>query len=149
MYAIIETGGKQTKAQVGQSVDIEKLSGKVGDKVSLKNVVLLNNGKETIIGTPYLNNVQVNCKIMNQGKNKKLIVYKMRPKKHYRKKQGHRQFYSRIFIENIEQDGKIISEHITKQDKKPDVEKEKHEYKIKEDLHKTKKQKELKQSKGE
>lgn len=127
MYAILETGGKQIKALVGQYIDIEKISGKVGDKVALKNVLILKSDKDLKIGSPYLNNVLVNGEIVEQGKKDKVIVYKMRPKKHYKRKQGHRQLFSRILIENIEQDGKIISS--SEINVKKQIDKPKHESK--------------------
>ena len=120
MYALIETGGKQFKATAGQFVDIEKLPKNKGDKISLSNVLMLVSGKDSKIGNPYVKGVTVNGHIIEQGKDDKIIVYKMRPKKGTRKKQGHRQLYSRVFIESIELDGKVIAkaEHKEKKIKK-------------------------------
>lgn len=108
MFAVIETGGKQIKAIPGQYINVEKLPQKDGEKVSLKNVLMLVSGKESKLGKPYIDGALVNGQIVKTTKNKKVIVYKMRPKKGTRKKYGHRQFYSRIFIESIELDGKTI-----------------------------------------
>ena len=118
MFAIIETGGKQIKAIPGQYIDIEKLPQKDGEKVSLKNVLMLVSGKESTLGKPFIEGAIVNGQIVKTAKNKKVIVYKMRPKKGTRKKQGHRQFYSRIFIESIELDGKIVLKAEEKKSKK-------------------------------
>lgn len=113
MFAVIETGGKQIKAQAGHYIDIEKLPQNKDDKVSLSNVLMLINGKDSKIGNPYIKGASVKGHIIQQAKSKKTIVYKMRPKKGTRKKQGHRQWYTRVFIDSIELDGKIIaaSEH--------------------------------------
>ena len=109
MFAILETGGKQVKAIAGQFVDIEKIPQNKGDKVSLSNVLMLVSGKDSKIGNPYIKGAVVNGQIIEQAKDDKVIVYKMRPKKGTRKKRGHRQWYSRVFIENIELDGKVIA----------------------------------------
>lgn len=109
MYAVINTGGKQIKAEAGRFIDIEKLPQTKGEKVSLSNIVMLVSGKESKIGTPFVKGASVNGLILNQAKADKVIVYKMRPKKGTRKKRGHRQLFSRVFIESIELDGKVIA----------------------------------------
>ncbi len=109
MYAVIETGGKQVKAKAGQYIDIERLAQKKDEKISLKNVLMLVSGSDSKIGNPYVKGALVNGQIVEEGKDDKVIVYKMRPKKGTRKKQGHRQWYSRVFIESIELDGKVLS----------------------------------------
>lgn len=109
MFAIIETGGKQIKAIPGQNIDIEKIPQNTGEKISLNNVLMFVTAKESKVGNPYIKGAVVNGQITEQGKKDKVIVYKMRPKKGTRKKQGHRQLYSRIYIENIELDGKIVA----------------------------------------
>ncbi len=109
MFAVVETGGKQLKAMAGQSIVIEKIPGQAGEKVSLKNIVMLVNGKDSKVGNPYVKGAVINGEILEQGKTDKVIVYKMRPKKRYRVKRGHRQHFSKILIENIELEGKIIA----------------------------------------
>lgn len=109
MFAIIETGGKQLKAEPGRNVDIEKITKNKGEKIKLSNVLMLVNGKESKVGTPFIKGAVVNGQIVEQGKDDKVIVYKMRPKKGTRKKYGHRQHYSRVYIENIELDGKVFA----------------------------------------
>lgn len=114
MFAVIETGGKQIKAIPGQYINVEKLPQKDGEKVSFKDVLILVMPKEggvlepRLLGKPFIEGACVNGQIVKTAKDKKVIVYKMRPKKGTRKKYGHRQFYSRIFIESIELDGKTI-----------------------------------------
>ena len=109
MFAVIETGGKQIKAAPGSYIDIEKIPQTKGEKVSLSNILMLVNGKESKVGNPFIKGAKVNGKVIEEGKDDKVIVYKMRPKKGTRKKTGHRQYYSRVFIETIELDGSVIS----------------------------------------
>ena len=109
MYAVLETGGKQIKAIPGQSICIEKLPNNVGEKISLKNILLVSSKDGVKVGNPFIKGASVNAHILELAKEDKIIVYKMRPKKGTRKKQGHRQFFSRIYIDNIELDGKTIS----------------------------------------
>ena len=109
MFAVIETGGKQIKATPGHNIDVEKLPQNEGDKISLSNVLMIVQDKESKFGNPYIKGASVKGHIIKQGKDDKVIVYKMRPKKGTRKKQGHRQWYSRVFIESIELDGKAIA----------------------------------------
>lgn len=112
MYAILETGGKQIKAMPGQCIDIEKLygnKGEKGEKISLNNVLMVVSPESSKIGNPFLKGAKVNGQIIEQKKGDKVIVYKMRPKKGTRKKQGHRQWYTKVLIESIELDGKVIT----------------------------------------
>ena len=102
LYAIIETGGKQIKAEVGQSIFVEKLAGEAGDKVVLDKVVLVS-GAETKIGAPYVDGAKVSCVIEKQGKEKKIMIFKYKAKKgSTRRKQGHRQPYTKLLVESIE-----------------------------------------------
>lgn len=102
MYAIIETGGKQVKAEVGQSIFVEKLAGEAGDKVVLDKVVLVSDNG-TKIGAPYIEGAKVSCSIEKQGKEKKIIIFKYKAKKgSTRRKQGHRQPYTKLLVESIE-----------------------------------------------
>lgn len=109
MYAVIETGGKQIKAEAGRFVDIEKLPNKEGEKVAIEKVLMLVSGKDSKIGNPVVSGAKINGEIIKHGKTKKIIVYKMRPKKGTRKKQGHRQEFTRLFVESIELDGKKVA----------------------------------------
>jgi len=100
MYAIFETGGKQYKAEKGDIVHVEKLDADAGKTVSF-DVLVVADGDDVKIGTPYVKGAKVKAKIEEHGKDKKIVVYKFKPKRKYRKKQGHRQPYSRVKITSI------------------------------------------------
>ncbi len=101
MYAIVETGGKQYPVEEGRYVDVELLDGEKDTKIVFDKVVMLVNGKKSKVGQPYVNNASAEGVIMLHDKSKKVIVYKQRPKKGYRKKQGHRQGFTRVMINKI------------------------------------------------
>lgn len=101
MLAIIETGGKQYEVTEGRYVDIELLNANKDDSFVFEKVVMIVDKENTKIGQPYVEGAIVNAKILNHAKDKKIIVYKQRCKKGYRKKQGHRQNFTRVMIENI------------------------------------------------
>lgn len=102
MYAIIETGGKQLKVEQGDTIFVEKIDGEEGDEVVLDKVVLLSD-KSTTVGTPYVDGAKVKCKVLKQGKEKKIIIFKYKQKKgSTRRKQGHRQPYTKLSVEAIE-----------------------------------------------
>ena len=101
MYAIVETGGKQYQLEEGRYVDIELLEGEKDSKVVFDKIVMIVNGKKSKVGQPYVAGASVEGKIMLHDKAKKVIVYKQRPKKGYRKKQGHRQGFTRVMISKI------------------------------------------------
>ncbi|WP_332689481.1 50S ribosomal protein L21 [Halalkalibacter lacteus] len=100
MYAIIETGGKQIKVQEGQEVYIEKLDAEAGETVSFDNVLFVG-GDEVKVGAPFVDGATVTAKVEKHGRQKKIIVWKMKAKKNYRRKQGHRQPYTKVVIEKI------------------------------------------------
>lgn len=100
MYAIIETGGKQIKVEEGQAIYIEKLDVEAGEQVTFDKVLVVG-GEDTKIGTPLVDGATVTGKVEKHGRGKKIIVYKMKPKKNYRRKQGHRQPYTKVVIEKI------------------------------------------------
>ncbi len=100
MYAVIETGGKQVRVEEGMEIYVEKLDVEAGNKVTFDKVLLVaDNGVK--VGNPYLSKVTVEGTIEKHGKQKKIIVFKMKPKKKYRKKQGHRQAYTKVVIDKI------------------------------------------------
>lgn len=101
MYAIIETGGKQYKVAEGDSVFVEKLAVNEGDMVTLDRVLGVSKDGNFTFGTPTLEGVTVDAKVEKQGKSKKITIFKYKPKKAYRKKQGHRQPYTKLLIEKI------------------------------------------------
>ncbi|HDU6582774.1 TPA: 50S ribosomal protein L21 [Listeria monocytogenes] len=100
MYAIIETGGKQIKVEAGQEIYVEKLAGEVGDVVTFDKVLFVG-GDSAKVGVPFVEGATVTAKVEKQGRAKKLIVYKYKPKKNYHKKQGHRQPYTKLTIDAI------------------------------------------------
>jgi large subunit ribosomal protein L21 len=101
MYAIIKTGGKQYRVSPGQTLRVEKLDGAVGDTVELGDVLLVGGEGDPRIGTPQLSGVAVNAEIVEQGRAKKIIVYKKKRRKGYHKKQGHRQYFTGLRITEI------------------------------------------------
>ena len=101
IYAIVETGGKQYKVSPGQSVDIERLDVAEGKKVDLDKVLLIADGDKVTVGTPTVEGAKVVATSQGDGKGKKIIVLKYKPKVRYRKKTGHRQFYTRLIIDKI------------------------------------------------
>ena len=100
MYAVVETGGKQYRVQEGDVIQVEKLAVNEGEVVSLDVIALGKDGK-VFVGEE-LANVKVNSKVVSHGKGKKVIVFKYKPKKDYRRKQGHRQPYTELVIETVE-----------------------------------------------
>ena len=101
MYAIIESCGKQYKVAEGDVVFFEKLDAEEGKKITFDKVILVSNEGKVQIGTPYVKDVKVEGKVVSHGKGKKIIVFKMKPKKNYRRKQGHRQPYTKVEITSI------------------------------------------------
>lgn len=101
MYAVIKTGGKQYKVSAGDLLKVEKLDGAVGETIEL-NEVLMVGGDEVKIGTPLLPDAKVSAQIVEQGKDKKILVFKSKRRKNTRKKYGHRQPLTRLKITNIE-----------------------------------------------
>ncbi|RIW37686.1 50S ribosomal protein L21 [Bacillus salacetis] len=100
MYAIIETGGKQIKVEKGQSIYIEKLAGNEGETVTFDKVLFVG-GDDVKVGSPLVDGATVTAKVEKQGRAKKLVVFKYKPKKNYRRKQGHRQPYTKVTIDSI------------------------------------------------
>ncbi|MDR1012859.1 MAG: 50S ribosomal protein L21 [Lactobacillales bacterium] len=99
-YAIIKTGGKQIKVAVGQAIYVEKLDVKIGEKVAFDEVVLVG-GDSTIVGTSLIKKAAVIGTVEKHGKQKKVVVFRYKPKKHSHRKQGHRQPYTKVIIDEI------------------------------------------------
>lgn len=100
MYAIIKTGGKQYRVSEGDIITVEKLNAEVGETISFDEVLVMGEGSDLKIGTPFLNSV-VSGEVVESGKGKKVVIYKYKAKKDYRKKQGHRQPYTNVKITAI------------------------------------------------
>jgi large subunit ribosomal protein L21 len=100
-YAIVEISGRQFWIETGKYYDFNRIPTELGKQITLNRVLLLNNDGDILIGKPYLETVKIKGKILEHLRGKKTIVYKMKPKKKTRKKQGHRQELTRVLIEDI------------------------------------------------
>lgn len=100
MYAIIVTGGKQYKVEVGSEIMVEKIDSEIGTNVNF-DVLMMADGENVQIGKPVLAGINAKAEVLEHGKGKKVIVFKYKPKKDYRKKQGHRQPYTKVKILSI------------------------------------------------
>ena len=101
MYAVIETGGKQYRVENEDILFVEKLEVEEGTTFDLDKVLLTSNNGEVKIGKPYVDGAKVEAEVLEHGKDKKIVVFKFKSKKNYRKKQGHRQPYTKLKIKNI------------------------------------------------
>ncbi|MEQ1602393.1 MAG: 50S ribosomal protein L21 [Methylophilaceae bacterium] len=101
MYAVIKTGGKQYRVIPGERLKVEKLDGEVGSDVTLDQVLVVADGENVTIGSPIIVGATVKAKVLSHGRGDKVMIFKFRRRKHYRKTQGHRQSYTEIQIENI------------------------------------------------
>jgi len=101
MYAVIKTGGKQYKVAAGDKLKVEKLAGDVGSKVVIDKVLLIADGDKTTIGAPLVAGAKVNATVVSHGRGDKVMIFKFRRRKHYRKTQGHRQSFTEIQIDTI------------------------------------------------
>lgn len=102
MYAVIKTGGKQYSVAPGDEIKFERLSGQAGETVFFDNILLTSHENGVNVGKPLLDNCKVKGTIVRQGRSKKVLVFKHKRRKGYRRKNGHRQFFSLVKIENIE-----------------------------------------------
>lgn len=101
MYAIIQNGGKQYKVAEGKKVKLEKLSVNTGDDVQIKEVLVVNDGSKTVVGSPYVEGAAVNGKVVAHGKNRKVVIFKYKRRKDSKTKKGHRQPFTEVLIEKI------------------------------------------------
>jgi large subunit ribosomal protein L21 len=101
VYAIIKTGGKQYRVSPGDVVRVERLPGERGDEVVLDQVLLVTDGQDLRVGQPLVENASVKGEILRQGKAKKIVVFKKKRRKNYRRKQGHRQLFTSVAIKEI------------------------------------------------
>ena len=100
-YAIVEISGRQFWMEPGKYYDFQRIPTELGKQITLNRVLLFNNNGDLLVGKPYLESVKIQGKILEHLRGKKTIIYKMRPKKKTRKKQGHRQELTRVLIEDI------------------------------------------------
>lgn len=101
MYAVIKTGGKQYRVSAGQKLKVEKLTNEVGSEIVLDQVLVVADGDNVTIGAPLVKGASVKATVVSQGRYDKVMIFKMRRRKHYRKTQGHRQSYTEIQIQQI------------------------------------------------
>lgn len=101
MYAIIETGGKQFKVQEGDVIKVEKLNAAAGETVEITKVLAVINDDKVVVGKPVVEGAKAVLKVLDHGKGDKILVFRYKPKKNYRKMQGHRQPYSQVLVEKI------------------------------------------------
>ena len=101
MYAIIKTGGKQYRVAAGDKLKVETLAAEVGAKVDLTEVLAVSNGGEVKVGAPFLAGATVTATVLSHGRHDKVKIFKMRRRKHYQKRQGHRQNYTELRIDTI------------------------------------------------
>jgi large subunit ribosomal protein L21 len=101
MYAIIKSGGKQYRIAEGMNVKLEKLPGAEGEEIDIREVLVVNNGDETLIGSPYVDGAYVHGKVVAQGRARKVTTFKYKRRKDYKKKIGHRQPFTELFVEKI------------------------------------------------
>ncbi|MGI6621180.1 MAG: 50S ribosomal protein L21 [Bacillota bacterium] len=104
MYAIIETGGKQYKVSPGKIIRVEKIEGERGTGCVLDKVLVISDGESAKVGKPYIPGATVEGKIVRQGRARKILGFKYKPKTNYRKRYGHRQYFTEIRIESINHD---------------------------------------------
>lgn len=105
MYAIFQSGGKQYQAKPGAVVKLEKLQGEIGDKVTLDQVLMVEDEGEVRVGQPLLQDITIQGRIVEQNRRRKIVIFKYKRRKDYHKKQGHRQPYTAVLIEGIGQAG--------------------------------------------
>ena len=101
MYAVFKSGGKQYEARPGHVVRVEKLPGEVGDSIVLGEVLLFSDGEQVRIGRPVVEGVTIRGNIIEHGKNRKIVIYKYKRRKDYSRKQGHRQQFTAVRVEQI------------------------------------------------
>ena len=101
MYAVIQTGGKQYRVEPGQTLSVEKLPGDAGDTVNFDDVLLVAGEDKVTVGRPLVSGAQVKASIVEQGKDKKVVVFKFQRRKNYRRRYGHRQLFTSIKIDEV------------------------------------------------
>ena len=122
MYAVVQTGGKQYRVSEGDVISVEKLNAEVGSTVVL-NEVLVVGGSETVVGKPFVEGAAVTAEVVENGKGKKVIIFKYKAKKDYRRKQGHRQPFTKLQIKSIAAPGVKAEEKKVEETKEEDPKK--------------------------
>ena len=102
MYAIVKTGGKQYRVREGSLLNVEKLSAEPGTEIVLNKVLAIGAGEELQIGQPYVATAQVNCEVVEQKRGKKIVIFKHKKRKDYRRKAGHRQDFTKLKVTGIQ-----------------------------------------------
>lgn len=102
MYAIVKTGGKQYRVQSGDELNIELLNAEEGSEITFDQVLMIGGGEEVVVGKPLVAGASVKATVLNHGRDRKVIIFKHRRRKGYRKKQGHRQSFTRVRIGDIQ-----------------------------------------------
>jgi large subunit ribosomal protein L21 len=100
-YAVIKTGGKQYRVSVGDKLKIEQIAADVDSEISLKEILMVGEGDQITVGSPFIQGASVSAKIISHGRGEKIRIFKMRRRKHYQKHQGHRQNYTEILIQAV------------------------------------------------
>jgi len=119
MYAVMTTGGRQYRVSPGDTIDVEKLTGAVGETVTVTNVQLVGQGAEVIVGAPAVAGVRVEAQIIAQKRGKKIIIFKHRRRKGYRRKQGHRQSLTSLRVTGIYTSEQSIEQQNIEHDEPP------------------------------
>ncbi|AEI15825.1 50S ribosomal protein L21 [Flexistipes sinusarabici DSM 4947] len=101
MFAILKTGGKQYTVKPGDIIDVEKIEAEKGGTIELKNILAVSDDKKFNIGNPYLDNASVEAEVVDQIRGKKVVVFKRKPKKDYKRKYGHRQYFTKLKVKEI------------------------------------------------
>jgi large subunit ribosomal protein L21 len=101
MYAIVRVGGKQYRAETGKTFVTEKLPYEVGEEIDLDEVLLISDGDDSVVGQPVVEGATVKAEVAEQFRGKKIIVFKYKPRNRYRRKQGHRQHYTRLLVKDV------------------------------------------------
>jgi len=101
MYAVIKTGGKQYRVAVGEKIKLEQIAAEEGQEIVFDQVLAIGNGSDIKVGTPLVAGATVTAKVLAQGRDKKVKIFKMRRRKHYQKHQGHRQSFTQVQIEAL------------------------------------------------
>ena len=124
MYAVMTTGGRQYRVSLGDTIDVEKLTGAVGETVTVTNVQLVGQGAEVIVGAPAVAGVRVEAQIIAQKRGKKIIIFKHRRRKGYRRKQGHRQSLTSLRVTGIYTSEQSIEQQSIEHDEPPPLSEE-------------------------